>query len=193
MLSSSQIKLKTQELLKPLAEIISSIGVSPNTVTVAGFFFSLISGFLIATDNLGLGTVFFVFSGICDMMDGIIARVTEKTSPFGAFLDSFLDRYADFFPLCGFVVLGFNEDNLPLVLFSLFSMVGAFATSYARARAESLGADCRFGIVERPERFFILLFALVTGFFIFSLFVLAVLSNATAFQRLLCAAEKLER
>jgi phosphatidylglycerophosphate synthase len=127
------------------------------------------------------------------MMDGIIARVTGKTSPFGAFLDSFLDRYSDFFPLSGLVVFGFEADNLSIVLLSLFSMMGAFATSYARARAESLGANCKFGLIERPERFFILLFALVSGLLTEILFILAVLSNFTAFQRLLCAAEKLKK
>jgi phosphatidylglycerophosphate synthase len=127
------------------------------------------------------------------MMDGIIARVTGKTSPFGAFLDSFLDRYSDFFPLSGLIVFGFNEDNLPIVLLSLFSMVGAFATSYARARAESLGADCKSGLIERPERFFILLFAFISGLFVEVLSVLAVLSNLTALQRLICAAEKLRK
>jgi len=193
MLSSSQLKLKAQELLKPLAEAVSSTGISPNAVTVAGFFFSLVSGFSIATGSLNLGTAFFILSGICDMMDGIIARVTGKTSPFGAFLDSFLDRYSDFFPLSGLVVFGFEADNLSIVLLSLFSMMGAFATSYARARAESLGANCKFGLIERPERFFILLFALVSGLLTEILFILAVLSNFTAFQRLLCAAEKLKK
>jgi phosphatidylglycerophosphate synthase len=193
MLSSSQLKLKAQELLKPLAEAVSSTGISPNAVTVAGFFFSLVSGFSIATGSLNLGTAFFILSGICDMMDGIIARVTGKTSPFGAFLDSFLDRYSDFFPLSGLIVFGFNEDNLPIVLLSLFSMVGAFATSYARARAESLGADCKSGLIERPERFFILLFAFISGLFVEVLSVLAVLSNLTALQRLICAAEKLRK
>ena len=193
MISSSQIKVKAQEFLRPVAEVIGSAGVSPNLVTVAGFFLSLISGLFIATDNLLLGTVFFLLAGICDMMDGIIARVTGKTSPFGAFLDSFLDRYADFFPLCGLTILGFKGDNLLLVLFSLLSTVGAFATSYARARAESLGADCKSGLIERPERFFILLFALFSGLLVEVLFILAFLSNFTAFQRLICAAEKLKK
>ena len=153
----------------------------------------MLSGFSIATGSFSAGTLLLALSGVCDMMDGIIARASGRITPFGAFLDSFLDRYADFFPLCGLVIFGFSTDNLPLVLLSLFSMAGAFATSYARARAESLGADCRSGIAERPERFLILLLALLSGFLVELILVLAVISNLTALQRLLCAAEKLRR
>jgi phosphatidylglycerophosphate synthase len=193
MLGTAEVKTKTQEALKPIAEAFASVGVKPNFITVLGFLFSVVSGISLAFGNFLVGTLFFVFSGICDLMDGILARVAGKASPFGAFLDSFLDRYSDFFPLFGIAVLAFEADDLPLFVFTLFTVAGSFATSYARARAESLGADCRSGVVERPERFFFVLAGLISGYLTLALGFLAVLSNATAVQRLVCAMEKLKR
>ena len=193
MIGSTNVKVKTQELLKPFAERAGSVGISPNIITVAGFFFSIASGITIGMNNFFAGTFFFILSGLCDMLDGIIARVNGKTSRFGSFLDSFLDRYSDFFPLAGIATLGFNLQDSGIFIFSLLSIVGSFATSYARAKAESLNIECSAGILERPERFFLLLTGLITGFLVECLLLLAVLSNITAFQRLLCTAEKLKR
>lgn len=190
---SGYLKLKAQEALKPLAEVIGSLGVTPNLLTVLGFTLSGISGILVAVGDTLEGALLFALSGLCDVMDGLVARVSKRVSPLGAFLDSFLDRYADFFPLCGVVVLGARSGNLLLVVLAMLSLAGAFATSYARARAESLGADCTDGIAKRPERFLILILALASGLLEEFLLLLAVASNLTALQRLLCAMEKLER
>ncbi len=191
MLSSSGIKEKTQEVLKPFAENIGNLGISPNTVTLTGFIFSALSGILLGTGNFFHGTVFLALSGACDVLDGVLARTMRKTTRFGAFLDSFLDRYADFFPLAGLLYFGHTIGNELLLLGSLFSIAGAFATSYARARAESLGADCKSGIVERPERVLLLLGGLILGYPAETTLILAVLSNVTAVQRLFCASERL--
>jgi len=193
MISSTNVKVKTQELLKPFAELIGSAGISPNFITVAGFVFSFISGITFGMNNFFAGTLFFILSGLCDLLDGITARVNGKTSKFGSFLDSFLDRYSDFFPLAGVSILGFYLQKFDLFILSLLSIAGSFATSYARAKAESLNIECRAGILERPERFFLLLAGFIAGFLVESLLFLAVLSNITAFQRLLCAAEKLKK
>ena len=191
MISSTNIKAKTQELLRPLAQNLESIGVTPNAITFLGFILSLLSGILIGVGEVLSGALLFTLSGLCDTLDGILARVSGRKSPFGAFLDSFLDRYSDFFPLAGVCYFAHvNQDSLLLVL-TLLTIAGSYATSYARARAESLGVDCKVGLVERPERFFILLFALFTGYLLPTLSVLAVLTNFTAFQRLMCAMREL--
>ncbi len=193
MIGTPTVKAKAQELLKPFVETLSSFGITPNILTVSGFFLSAVSGILISLGNLLAASIFFFISGLCDMVDGILARSTGKSSSFGAFLDSFLDRYSDFFPLMGFSILAFLQEDFWLLIASLLTAVGSFATSYARARAESLGADCRSGIVERPERFFFMIAAMISGYTVQFLALLALLSNLTAFQRLFCAAEKLKR
>jgi len=192
MISSTDLKERTQEILKPLAKSLGQMGISPNAITVLGFVLSLISGVLIATENLLAGTFLFLLSGLCDTFDGVVARITGKKSRLGAFLDSFLDRYADFFPLAGIAYLAHKGNDDLLLLLALLSIAGSFATSYARAKAEALGVECKVGLLERPERFFILLAGLATGYLAVATSILALLSNATAFQRLLCAVERLK-
>lgn len=191
MISSSSLKDKTQEVLKPVAVSLSSVGVSPNFLTVLGFLFSLVSGIFVAFGELQKGALFFALSGFCDTLDGIVARVCGKKSKFGAFLDSFLDRYSDFFPLAGLCYLGHSLNSELLLVSSLFSILGSFATSYARARAESLGVECKVGFFERPERFFALLIALLSGYVAVVIALFALLTNFTALQRLMCAKEEL--
>ncbi len=183
MIGSAEVKLKVQTLIEPLAKKIKSIGISPNAITVLGFAFSFISGVLILLDHLAFASIPYFFSGLCDMFDGIVARVNGQESRFGAFLDSFLDRYGDFFPIAAICFLGYDQPAL--VMASLFTIMGSFSTSYARAKAESLGIECRVGIVERPERFFIVLVLLVSGYVLEFMVLLAILTNITAFQRLL--------
>ncbi|WP_457680657.1 CDP-alcohol phosphatidyltransferase family protein [Thermovibrio sp.] len=191
MISSTDLKIKAQEFLKPVAQNLGSLGVSPNAITVLGFLLSLASGIMVGMGSVFTGALLFGLSGLCDTLDGITARVLNRKSRFGAFLDSFLDRYSDFFPLAGVCHLAhLNGDSL-LLLGALLTIAGSFSTSYARARAEALGVDCKEGLLERPERFFILLFGLLFNYLFISIAVLALLTNFTALQRLICAARKL--
>jgi len=190
-ISSTGIKERAQELLKPFAQSIGNLGVSPNAITVFGFILALVAGVLIATENLITAAAVYLLSGLCDTFDGIVARITGKKSRLGAFLDSFLDRYADFFPLAGVASLAFKHQDQLLFTLTLLAIAGSFATSYARARAEALGVECKVGIMERPERFVVLLAGVATGYLSVAMSVLALLSNVTAFQRLICAVERL--
>ncbi|WP_456419034.1 CDP-alcohol phosphatidyltransferase family protein [Thermovibrio sp.] len=174
-----------------MAENLGSVGISPNAVTVSGFILSLLSAFAIGSGEILAGALLFGLSGLCDTLDGILARVSGKKSRFGAFLDSFLDRYSDFFPLAGICHFAHTNGDSPLLLATLLTIAGSYATSYARARAEALGVECKVGLLERPERFFILLFALLTAYLFPALLLLAVLTNFTAAQRLICAAREL--
>ena len=191
MISSTNIKLKAQEFLRPVAEGLGSIGITPNAITVLGFLLSLSAGVAIGIGEVLTGALLFGLSGLCDTLDGIVARVNGKKSSFGAFLDSFLDRYSDFFPLAGLCHFAFLTDDSPLLVASLLTIAGSYATSYARARAEALGVECKVGLFERPERFFVLFGGLLTGLIFPAVAALAVLTNFTAFQRLICAAREL--
>jgi phosphatidylglycerophosphate synthase len=192
MISSTSVKVKAQEFLKPIAESLNSLGVTPNAVTVLGFLLSLSSGLFLGAGELMGGALLFTLSGVCDTLDGILARVSGKKSKLGAFLDSFLDRYSDFFPLAGISYLAHTNQDSFLLVTSLLTLAGSFSTSYARARAEALGVECKVGLLERPERFFILLFGLFSGFIGLVMGVLAVLTNFTALQRLACAVKELK-
>jgi CDP-diacylglycerol--glycerol-3-phosphate 3-phosphatidyltransferase len=140
---------------KPLSVISGRIGVHPNVITVAGFIVTVAGAALIPV-SLPVGGIVVAAGSLMDMLDGAVARANNKTSRFGAFLDSLLDRYSDaaiFIALARyFYVRGDTATSAACV----FTMVGALLISYARARAEGVGKECRAGLMERPERLFLL-------------------------------------
>ena len=122
-----------------------------------------------------------------DMLDGALARVTSRQSTFGAFLDSLLDRYSEATILLALIFVFTVRGATPQVLLVYAVAVGSILISYARARAEGLGVECKVGIAPRPERVLILgLGLLFNGFTaLAALVVLAILTHVTAMQRLL--------
>ena len=167
---------------KPLENIARKIPLTPNTITVAGFFVTLIAAVILARD-LFLGGITVLIGGAFDVLDGVVARVNGKSSRFGAFLDSVLDRYSDAFILLGVGWNLFNGRNYTGVVLCLGTLVGSFLISYSRARAEGLGEDCRNGLLERPERVILVSFGAITGFIIPVLWILVILTHFTVFQR----------
>jgi len=167
----------------PLGFIAKRIPFSPNVLTVAGFFITLIAAFVIPY-NIRLGGIFIMIGGIFDMLDGIVARTSGKTTKFGAFLDSVLDRYSDAFLFLSIAwYLAAHGDHTGSFL-SIGTLMGAFLISYTRARAEGLGESCHTGLMERPERIILLIFATLTGWIVPVLWVMLVLTHVTVIQRI---------
>ena len=182
------------KLLTPIAKLLIRMGVSPDAVTLAGTA-GVVGGALVffPRGELLVGVLVitaFVFS---DMLDGTMARMSGTSSKWGAFLDSTLDRLGDA-AIFGGLVLYFagHQDNDPLAALALYCLVMGSVTSYARARAESLGMEARGGLAERADRLVAIL--VMTGLSaIFdvpqlipvTLAVLAVASTVTVVQRVL--------
>jgi len=141
-----------EDLVSPLARS----GISPNAVTIAGFLFNLATAAVLAGNHLSLGGLLLFLSGLFDMLDGALARVSKRQSTFGAFLDSLLDRYSEAVVLLALVYVFTIHHQTALVLLAYAVAVGSILISYARARAEGLGIDCKVGIAPRPERVLIL-------------------------------------
>jgi CDP-diacylglycerol--glycerol-3-phosphate 3-phosphatidyltransferase len=127
-----------------------------------------------------------LLAGSFDMLDGALARLTSQQSTFGAFLDSLLDRYSEAAILLALIFqFTIRHDTLPVVLVYIVA-VGSLLISYARARAEGLGIECKVGIAPRPERVIILGLGLLfrEDTTIAALIILAILTHITAMQRL---------
>ncbi len=195
--------------LDPLVRGLLAIGIKADHLTAAGFVLCVASGLQFATGRFRLAATLALFSGLCDILDGQVARLGGKVTRFGAFFDSTLDRVAEAAMLMGLSwyytaqlvdmavnpnrVLANLQHGLEPITFLLIAsmavlaMVGSFMVSYTRARAEGLGLDCKVGWFERPERMVLLI---VAGFFGLgpvipgALIVLAVFSIATAIQRM---------
>jgi phosphatidylglycerophosphate synthase len=167
----------------PLGPIVKKIPLSPNMLTITGFLVTVAAA-LVIPHNLRLGGIFIIIGGVFDLLDGISARTNGKTTKFGAFLDSLLDRYSDAFIFLSISYYLAAKGNHMGAFISLGTLVGAFLISYARARAEGLGESCRTGIMERPERIILLIFATVTGWIIPVLWIMLVLTHITVLQRI---------
>jgi phosphatidylglycerophosphate synthase len=168
---------------KPLGNIARKIPFSPNSLSITGFIITLFACCILSFDLLSGGFLILV-GAIFDVLDGVVARAQNKMTRFGAFLDSVLDRYSDAFILLAIAYNMRNVSNTTGVMLCLGTLLGSFLISYARARAEGLGQECKYGIMERPERLILLSIGTISGFIIPVLWVLVVLTNFTVLQRI---------
>ena len=146
------------EEIAPMVDWLVRAGVRADHVTWLGTAFSFGAAAAFGLRAFVVGGYVLLVGGICDILDGHVARRSGQASLRGAFLDSSLDRYADMAVLIGLAV-AFREGWVGLV--ALVALVGAVMTSYARARAEGLGLACRGGLMQRPERIVVIGFAAI--------------------------------
>lgn len=173
----SKFKPIATEFLKPVVNVIGK-RLKPNQITLIGLFFGFLAFFLIIRHELILGAIFVLLSGICDFLDGLVARVQKTVTTFGGFLDSVIDRYVD---VLIFLALGIHGVDWFVIS---VAMSGALLVSYTRARAEKIIEKCDVGIAERGERMLILFFAMLTGFIYEGVLLVAILSHITALHRI---------
>jgi phosphatidylglycerophosphate synthase len=124
---------------------------------------------------------------IADCADGDLARMTKRTSRTGAFLDSVLDRWTDAALVVG---LGLSDPDAYGTA-AAFALIGSFLTSYARARAQSLGGDCPDGIATRDTRLLLLMIGAVSGLILHALWAVAILGFLTSIHRMVTAVKDL--
>lgn len=144
----------------PLARFLLRRGVSPDTVTVVGTVGVVAAGLgLLGTGHLLLGSLTIAVLALTDSIDGIMARTAGRSGPWGAFLDSTLDRFGDAAIFVGLLVhLSRRGDDVGAA-FALAGLVLGSVVPYARARAEGLGMTAAVGIAERADRIAIVLLA----------------------------------
>lgn len=161
------IKRGYLRLADPLADSLVRRGVSPNEITTLGTFCAVASATLFAMGKISTGGWMLGLTAVFDVLDGEVARRSGKATKFGAFYDSTLDRVADGALLGGLLIFYATDpvhQNVPMVIVSLLGIIGAYLTSYTRARAEPLGVDTsKVGMIQRPER--IVLLAAPQAFF----------------------------
>jgi len=171
-------------LLDPVARLVSRTGVSPNVVTLIGFSLNLGVAWVLAQGYMRIGGLLVPLVSLFDALDGTLARLTERRSRFGAFLDSTMDRFSEAILYLGLLVFYTRSGASREILLIYVTIVGSLMVSYARARAEGLGLDCNVGLLTRLERIVVLTIALILDQVPTALWVLAILTNFTAFQRM---------
>ncbi len=176
---------KVEPIVKTIVSFLTAQGISPTQLTLAGAALSLLTGVIYAKGYLFLGGVMLFIAGAADLLDGPLARSTGKASPFGAFLDSVVDRYSDFFVFAGLATYFIRNGEIFWFFVTLGILLGSFVISYTKARAENFIKACGVGIFGRSERILLL----IAGTLVFPLLklillVLVVGTHATALQRI---------
>ncbi|HET6777504.1 MAG TPA: CDP-alcohol phosphatidyltransferase family protein [Gemmatimonadales bacterium] len=142
--------------VNPLVERLIRAGVRPNTITTVGTGLVLLSAIVYATGHVRLGGALLLLSGIADTLDGQVARGGAMVTRFGAFYDSTLDRVGDGATFIGIGAFFLTAPDVaypvPAAILCMVAILASVLVSYARARAEGLGLDCKVGIAQRAER-----------------------------------------
>jgi CDP-diacylglycerol--glycerol-3-phosphate 3-phosphatidyltransferase len=183
------IQHSARKVLEPVVNALASFGVSPMLVSAFGLAFSIWGAVVVARGSLLGGAIFLLIAGLCDVIDGDLARKLGRASSFGAFIDSLLDRVSEFAYFGGILIFVIRSpDDIPAYepVVILIALMGSVLTSYARARAEGLGIECKVGVMERPERIGLLALGLIAGykFLMAVMMLLAFTTLVTVVQRI---------
>src|SRR3989475_2162839 len=168
----------------PIGYALFRLHLRPNHLTLAGLGVSLLAASAFVAGRTRSAGFLLILAGLFDFFDGSLARASGQVTPFGAFLDSVIDRYSDLVVLLGIVVLFAQMPQPRGAVVAMAGLIGSMMVSYTKARAESIGVRCTVGMMERPERMICLIAGALLDLLEPSLWVLAILSNLTAIQRI---------
>jgi CDP-diacylglycerol--glycerol-3-phosphate 3-phosphatidyltransferase len=189
LISIAQIKEKFETRADPLVKILIKLGVSPNMLTVAGCLLLIAAAVFLGNDRRMAAILLFLPGAVLDALDGKLARDTGRASPWGAFLDSTLDRLAETAIAIGLLYWFHGLGRLTPFLSACIVGGNALSlmVSYTRARAEGLGLECRQGLLQRPHRGILIFIGLLLGSagMVFIIYVILVLSLFTMAQRMM--------
>jgi CDP-diacylglycerol---glycerol-3-phosphate 3-phosphatidyltransferase len=169
---------------EPVARALFGLRLRPNQLSFLGLVGSVLAAGAFAADQRRIAGVCLAAAGVLDILDGALARVSGQVSPFGAFLDSVLDRYSDLLVLAGLVFLFARLGRPEVVVLVLLALIGTVMVSYTRARAESVDVECRVGFMERGERMLVLILGALLDLLVPAIWVVALGANATAVHRI---------
>lgn len=158
---------------------------TPNAITLLSLPLSALAAFFLYQGSSYLAALFIALSGGCDLLDGYLAKRRGLATPFGAFLDSTVDRIAELVIFMGILFFYLRVGSFVTAGVTYWAMGGSFVVSYARARAENLIPNCRVGFWERPERIALTLLGLLAGRLKTALWILAFGTTVTALHRIL--------
>jgi CDP-diacylglycerol--glycerol-3-phosphate 3-phosphatidyltransferase len=189
---SARLKPAVTKLITPVASIALRLGITPNAVTWTGAVAVVAAAlFFYPKGEFFIGTVIICVMALSDLFDGTMARISHKgSSRWGGFLDSTIDRITDSAILVGVSIYLINNDD-PLAIVVVATLVTGILVPYIRAKAESFGIECSGGIAERTERLILSLAAIgFTGLGVpyimaIGMWLLALLGTYTVVQRML--------
>jgi CDP-diacylglycerol--glycerol-3-phosphate 3-phosphatidyltransferase len=176
--------------------IVSALALSrvhPNVLTFIGLLINIWAAVLFSYGRFLYAGLVVIGAGLFDMVDGRVARETNRVTRFGGFFDSVLDRYSDLALLVGLLVYYASINRFFYVVLTAIVMTGTVLISYTRARAENTIPKCKIGFLERPERVVLIIIGALANRMAPVLWVIAVLSNITVISRIIYTWEETKR
>lgn len=167
--------------------------IHPNALTFLGLVINIAAAALLAVGQFRWAGAVIIGAGLFDMVDGRVARETNRVTRFGGFFDSVLDRYSDLALLVGLLVWYGSINRPSYVVLTAIAMTGSVMVSYTRARAENTIPMCKVGFMERPERVVLLIIGALFDKMAPVLWVVAVLSNITVVARMIFTWQETKR
>jgi CDP-diacylglycerol--glycerol-3-phosphate 3-phosphatidyltransferase len=181
---SDRLRVVFKGLFEPVGAFLNRLGVKPNHITFLGLLGHILGAYLLATGHITWGGIVILIIAPLDVLDGTMARLRGEPTKFGAFVDSVTDRYDEAFIFGGLLYYFLNQHNWLASLLVYISISGSLLISYIRSRAESLGFSAKIGILSRFERYVVLVPSLIFNYPVIALWILAILTNFTAIQRI---------
>jgi len=172
---------------KVIDRIVGALALShihPNVLTFLGLLINTWAAFLFAAGSFRWAGMVVIGAGLFDMVDGRVARETNRVTRFGGFFDSVVDRYSDLALFMGLLVYYASINRFFYIVLTAIVMTGSVMVSYTRARAECTIPKCKVGFLERPERVVLIIIGALAGRMAPVLWVIAVLSNLTVIHRM---------
>lgn len=182
---TDSLRARFKGVLDPVGAFLNRLGILPNTMTILGLAGTTIGAVFLAQGYMTIGGLFILIMGAVDALDGTMARLRGEPENFGAFVDSVTDRYAELVTFAGLLYyFAMRQDTLS-ALAVFFAAAGSVLVSYVRARGQSLGFETKIGILTRMERYMVLAPSLIFNIPLVGIWIIAVLANLTALQRIL--------
>lgn len=178
------LRIRFKGLLDPAGAHLNKLGISPNTMTLLGLAGHIGAAVLLAYGEIQWGGLVVLLMAPFDALDGTMARLRGKTSRFGGFLDSVVDRYAELILVGGLLVYYIQQADWLAIALAYVAAAGSIMVSYTKARGESLGFKVNVGLLTRVERYLVIIPCLLFNIPLVLLWVLALFTNFTALQRI---------
>ncbi len=181
---------------KVIERIVSALALSrihPNVLTFLGLVINIWVAVLFSGGRFRTAGLVLIGAGLFDMVDGRVARETNRVTRFGGFFDSVLDRYSDLGVLMGLLVFYASINRFFYIVLTALAMTGSVMVSYARARAENAIPKCKVGFMERPERVVLLILGALANRMAPVIWVTAVMTNLTVVHRMIYTYQEARR
>ena len=187
------IGLGANKIIRLIVRALALSKINPNVLTFLGLVINMVAAAFLAAGSFRIAGCIIIFAGLFDMVDGRVARETNRVTRFGAFFDSVLDRYSDLGLLVGLLVYYGTINRPSYVVLTAIVMTASVMISYARTRAENIIPACKVGFLERPERVVLLIIGALFDKMAPVLWVIAVLGNLTVIHRMIFTYQEAQR